>query len=199
MMLITGMNSDFRIEHDDDMLIVRSKNGAMIRTGLFWIGVGLFGVVLIPLSIGQHIPPGPDHGLSSTVLALAFLAILTAAAFAGGVFLMSRRVFTTAFDLRSREVVYSRSVGGRRPKTERCAFEELAGGGIDQDAQTGACSPYIKLLARDRRLTLLPTAGIDVSAGEELVGTICAATGLPYLGRKAWRGLVLRIGGGDWV
>jgi hypothetical protein len=96
-------------------------------------------------------------------------------------------VYITIFDSRSRQVVYSKSICNRAPKTERYAFEEITGMALNKSLGISHCSPYLELKERRKRLLLSPLSGfVSVSAGVNLMEAICAATGLPVLDLESW-------------
>lgn len=104
-----------------------------------------------------------------------------------GVFLLVPQAYTTMFDSRSPQVVYSTSICRRAPKIERYSFEEITGIALNKSIGISHCSPYLELKERKKRLLLSPHSGfVSVSAGVTLMEAICAATGLPVLDLDSW-------------
>ncbi len=160
-----------QIEHEGDTLTVRAKNSATRWLGGLFLGAGLSFVVLA----ASH--PHTDH--MSHIGSVLLFGALSAGC---GVFLIVPHVYTTVFNSRSREIVYSTSICNRAPKTDHYRFEEITGIALNKDKMISHCSPYLQLNERERRLLLCPANGfVGVTAGVTLLETICAATGLTVL------------------
>ncbi|WGJ16275.1 hypothetical protein QEV83_08560 [Methylocapsa sp. D3K7] len=162
-----------RIETDGDTLTVRAKNGITRWLGALFVAAGL----------GLMIAAANPHTVSRIWLVL-FCAVFLLGC---GIFLLLPQVYTTIFDSRSRQIVYSIRTWNRPPKIERYAFEDIAGIALNKDFGIGHCAPYLELKKPQNRLLLSPQNGIvSVTAGVNLMEAICAATGLPVLDLESW-------------
>ncbi len=168
-------NRGLHIERNGDTLTVRTKNSVTRWLGALFLGAGL-GL----LFAAAH--PHANHASHTWIGLLCGVFSIGC-----GVFLIVPHVYTTIFDSRSRQVVYSTSILNRAPKTERYTFDEIAGIALNKLIGVSHCAPYLELKEQRRRLLLSPNNGlVSVSAGVDLMEAICGATGLPVLDLDSW-------------
>jgi hypothetical protein len=173
--MLMELGRGLNIERDGDTLTIRAKNSITRWLGGLFAGAGL-GLVITAAN------PHTDR------LSHIWIVLLCGVFSAGcGVYLIVPHVYTTIFNSRSRQVVYSTSICNRAPKMEHYSFEEITGIGLNKSIGISHCSPYLQLKERGRRLLLSPHNGfVSVSAGVTLLEAICAATGLPVLDLDSW-------------
>jgi hypothetical protein len=163
-----------QIERDGDTLTIRTKNSIRWLGALF-VGAGL----------GFMFAAANPH---ADQISHTWIALLCGMYSVGcGVFLLVPQAYTTMFNSRSRQVVYSTSICHRAPKMERYSFEEITGIALNESIGISHCSPYLELKEHKKRLLLSPHSGfVGVSAGVTLMEAICAATSLPVLDLDSW-------------
>lgn len=168
-------NRGLQIERNGDMLTIQASNSLTRWLGMLFLGAGL----------GLLFAAAHSHANHASHTSIGLLC--GAFSIGCGVFLIVPHAYTTTFDSRSRQVVYSTSILNRKPKTERYSFDEIAGIALNKLKGVSQCSPYFELKEQKRRLLLSPNNGlVSVSAGVDLMEAICGSTGLPVLDLDSW-------------
>jgi hypothetical protein len=159
------MRGDIHLEREGDALILRSRSTAR------WVGALFAGIALV-LLIGL-LRQGPQPSIGYW---FGILFIMTFLGF--GLFLALPRRVTTRFDLRSRRVLHTVSIGRWDVRQRSYSFAEIASLGVKEFYSEGySYLPVMTLHSGTTHWLAASNGGYMPYA--KTIGEVCEATGLP--------------------